>query len=464
MTLSAERIDYRELLQKAYVELQKSRVQVRELRSRQTEPIAIVGMSCRFPGGADHLNAYWNLLKEGKSGIKKIPSDRWDVNAYYDSDFNAPGKMYVRSGGFLERVDTFDPQFFGVSEREAAGIDPQQRLLLEVAWEALENAGQTLDKVSFKETGTFIGSCMDDYLRLNAGNPKQIDAYNSLGTLRCMTAGRLAYLLNLQGPTMQLDTACSSSLVAVHLACQSLKARECYLALAGGVNLMLSPDVTIGLCKLRALAVDGRCKTFDAAADGYVRGEGCGVIVLKRLSNALADGDNILALIRGSAINHDGASNGLTAPNGVAQEAVIRKALENADVQPSEIQYVETHGTGTSLGDPIEVLALGEVLGQARTAEQPLTIGSVKTNFGHLESAAGMASLMKVVLAMQNQQIPPHLHFNKPNPYIPWHKFSLLVPQKLTSWEAREGTRLAGVSSFGMSGTNVHLILEQGEN
>ncbi|PSB03927.1 type I polyketide synthase [Merismopedia glauca] len=464
MTLSAERIDYRELLQKAYVELQKSRAQVQEMRSQQTEPIAIVGMSCRFPGGANSPNAYWKLLKEGKSGIKEIPGDRWDVDSYYDADFNAPGKMYVRSGGFIDGVDTFDPQFFGISEREAAGIDPQQRLLLEVAWEALENAGQTLDKATFKETGTFIGSFMDDYLRLNTGNRKQIDAYNSLGTLRCMTAGRLAYLLNLQGPTMQLDTACSSSLVAVHLACQSLRARECNMALAGGVNLMLSPDVTIGLCKLRALATDGRCKTFDATADGYVRGEGCGVIVLKRLSSALADGDNILATIRGSAINHDGASNGLTAPNGVAQEAVIRKALANAGVQPSEIQYVETHGTGTSLGDPIEVLALGKVLSEARTTEQPLTIGSVKTNFGHLESAAGMASLMKVVLSLQNQQIPPHLHLKDPNPYIPWQKFPLLVPQKLTPWSAKEGTRLAGVSSFGMSGTNVHLIVEQGEN
>jgi acyl transferase domain-containing protein len=464
MTLSTDRIDYRELLQQAYVELQKSRTQVQELRSQQTEPIAIVGMSCRFPGGADRPDAYWKLLKEGKSGIKEIPSDRWDVDAYYDADVNAPGKMYVRSGGFIDNVDTFDPQFFGISEREAAGIDPQQRLLLEVAWEALENAGQTLDKASSKETGTFIGSFMDDYLRLNAGNQKQIDAYNSLGTLRCMTAGRLAYLLNLQGPTMQLDTACSSSLVAIHLACQSLRAKECNMALAGGVNLMLSPDVTIGLCKLRALATDGRCKTFDATADGYVRGEGCGVIVLKRLSSALADGDNILALIRGSAINHDGASNGLTAPNGVAQEAVVRKALANAGVQPSEIQYVETHGTGTSLGDPIEVLALGKVLGAGRTNEQPLNIGSVKTNFGHLESAAGIASLMKVVLSLQNQQIPPHLHLHDPNPYIPWQKLPLQVPQQLTSWEAREGTRLAGVSSFGMSGTNVHLILEQGEN
>jgi acyl transferase domain-containing protein len=279
-----------------------------------------------------------------------------------------------------------------------------------------------------------------------------------------MAAGRISHALNLQGPTMQVDTACSSSLLAVHLACQSLRSGECNLALAGGVNLMLSPDVSVGLCRLQALTRDRDCKTFDASADGYIRGEGCGVVVLKRLSDAVRDGDNVLAVVRGSAVNHDGHSNGLTAPSGPAQEAVIRKALDNAGVSADRIQYVETHGTGTSLGDPIEVSALGRVLGRDREASVPLALGSVKTNFGHLEAAAGAASLIKTVLSLQHKQIAPHLHLQSPNPYIAWQKLPFVVPTTLTPWPEQAGSRLAGVSAFGMSGTNVHLVVEEGLN
>lgn len=429
----------------------------------KSEPIAIIGMGCRFPGKANHPQAYWNLLHNGIDAITEVPLDRWDCDAYYDSNPEAPGKMYTRYGAFLEDIDQFDPQFFGVSPREAAGIDPQQRLLLEVTWEALEHSGQAPEKLRGSQTGVFLGFFMEDYSRLlvNSDDCLSIDAYNTLGSLRALAAGRLAYVFDWRGPTFQVDTACSSTLLAIHLACQSLRAKESNLALAGGANLILTPEATIGLCKLKALSPDGHCKTFDATANGYSRGEGCGMVVLKRLSDALADKDNILAVIRGSAVNHDGHSNGITAPNGTAQESVIRQALKNAKVEQKDIQYVETHGTGTPLGDPIEVLALSKVLSAGRTKDTPLHIGSVKTNFGHLEGAAGVASLMKVVLALQHQKIPPNLHFQTPNPYIPWEEISVKVPTVAIPWPEKEGSRLAGVSSFGMSGTNVHLILEQ---
>ncbi|MGK7875122.1 MAG: SDR family NAD(P)-dependent oxidoreductase [Xenococcaceae cyanobacterium] len=443
--------------------LKGARSQLEEIQRQKREPIAIVGMGCRFPGGVKDPLSFWQFLKDGGDGISEIPASRWDVEHYYDPDPDVPGKMYTRYGGFLQEVDGFDAEFFGISPREAVAMDPQQRLLLEVSWEALENAGLAAEKLSGSQTGAFLGICFEDYSRfsLNSGDATQIDAYSSLGNTRSIAAGRLAYILGLQGPAFFLDTSCSSSLLAVHLACQSLRLGECNLALAGGVNLMLSPEVTIGFCKLKALAADGRCKTFDASADGYVRGEGCGIVILKRLSDAVADGDNILAVIRGSAVNHDGKSNGLTAPNGSAQEALLEQALKNAGVKPNEIQYVEAHGTGTSLGDPIEVLALGKVLGQNRSTNEFLKIGSVKTNFGHLEGAAGVAGLMKVVLALQYQQIPPHLHLTNPNPYIPWEKLPIAVPTQLTPFPSGKKRRLAGVSSFGMSGTNVHIILEE---
>jgi malonyl CoA-acyl carrier protein transacylase len=462
MSPSSENTNYRLLLENAILELRRMRSEVDTVEQLQKEPIAIIGMSCRLPGDVNNPEDYWNLLHNGVDAISKIPAQRWPVDEFYHPDPDMSGKMYTQYGGFLNEVDKFDPQFFGISPREAVSLDPQQRLLLEVSWEALENAGQAAEKLNGSLTGVFIGLSMDDYAQQSFyGDRTQIDAYNTLSILRSMAAGRLAYVLGLQGSTMQLDTACSSSLLGVHLACQSLRSQECNMALAGGVNLILSPDPSIGLCKLKALSTDGRCKTFDASADGYGRGEGCGIVVLKRLSDALADGDPILALIRGSAYNHDGSSNGLTAPNGSAQEILLRKALKNANVKAHQIQYVETHGTGTPLGDPIEVLALGAVLGQGRSQDNALAIGSVKTQVGHLESAAGVAGLMKVVLALQHAEIPPHLHLQQPNPYIPWEKLPVVVPTQPTKWpEAADGRRLAGVSSFGMSGTNVHLILE----
>ncbi|MDB9527376.1 SDR family NAD(P)-dependent oxidoreductase [Oscillatoria sp. CS-180] len=451
---------YRDLLREATLQIRSLRSELEAVRQQQNEPIAIVGMACRFPGGANTLEAYWDLLRHGCDAITAIPDQRWNVAALYDPDADAPGKMYTRYGGFIDDVDQFDPQFFGISPREARSLDPQQRLLLEVSYTALENAGQPPFDLRGTRTGVFVGVSFDDYAQLSvrSGDLTRIDAHSSLGNTRSIAAGRLAYTFGFHGPTMQLDTTCSSSLLAVHLACQSLRSGESNLALAGGVNLMLSPEPTIGFCKLKALAPDGRCKTFDAAADGYGRGEGCGIVVLKRLSDAIDNQDPILALVRGSAVNHDGASNGLTAPNGAAQEAVLQQALENAGVYPQQVQYVEVHGTGTRLGDPIEVLALDKVMGQRPT---PLLIGSVKTNIGHLESAAGVAGLIKVILSLQHQHIPPHLHLQSPNPYIPWDQLAVSVPTQLTPWPTTAEAKRAGLSSFGMSGTNLHLILEE---
>ena len=454
-------VDYRSLLEDALSTIQEMRSELEAVEQAQTEPIAIIGMGCRFPGNVHSPESFWQLLHRGVDTVTDIPPSRWDVETHYDPDPDTPGKMYVRSGSFLEGIDQFDPQFFGITPWEATSMDPQQRLLLEVCWEALEHTGVGADQLQNSQTGVFVGLFWDDYsaLHLYADDPGQIDASRTLSNLRGLAAGRLSYVLGLHGPAMQLDTACSSSLLAVHLACQSLRNGECDLALVGGVDLNLSPERTIGLCRTRALAPDGRCKTFDASADGFGQGEGCGVVVLKRLSDAVRDSDNTLASIRGSAVNHDGPSNGLTAPNGQAQEALLRQALENAAVDPDQIQYVETHGTGTPLGDPIEVLALANVLGRER--EKPLLIGSVKTNIGHLSSAAAVTSLIKVVLSLQHKEIPPNLHFTEPNPHIPWQDIPFVVPTESTAWSEGEGERLAGISSFGMTGTNVHLIVEE---
>ena len=446
-------------LQQSYVVIQKLKAQLAASQQAKAEPIAIIGMSCRFPGGANEPEAFWQLLSLGQDAVTEIPPERWDVEAYYDPNPNALRKMYTREAGFLQHpIDEFDPHFFGISPREANSLDPQHRLLLEVSWDALENAAQSLDKIA-NRTGIFVGIGQNDYAHLQAMMlaPEEIDVYASTGNGYSFASGRLSYILGLQGPNMALDTACSSSLVAVHLACVALRNQECDLALASGVQLMVSPEVMIALSRMRALSPDGRCKAFSAQADGYGRGEGCGVVVLKRLSDARRDGDNILALIRGSAVNHDGPSSGLTVPNGLAQEVLIRQALSNAQVEPRQIAYVEAHGTGTSLGDPIEVEALNAVFGE-ETRENPLLIGSVKSNIGHLEAAAGIASLIKVILALQHGKIPASLHFNEPNPHILWEKWPVKVPTSTEPWPASE--RLAGVSSFGLSGTNAHLVLE----
>jgi acyl transferase domain-containing protein/thioesterase domain-containing protein len=450
------------LLADSLAQIRQLRQQLEAIEDLANEPIAVIGLDCRFPGGIEDDAGYWEVLSHGIDCIGEIPAGRWQIDNYYDPDPDKPGKMYTRHGGFLEGVDLFEPQIFGISPLEASAMDPQQRLLLEVSYCALERSGYSPDSLKGSKTGVFVGICFDDYARVSlASNPENIEAFTSLGISKSVAVGRISHTFGFQGPAVSLDTSCSSSLLAIHLACQSLLQGESDLAVAGGVNLILAPDVSIGFCKLRALSQRGQCRTFDAAADGYVRGEGCGLVVLKRLSDALSDRDNILALVRGSAANNDGHSNGLTAPNGLAQERVIAQALKNATVQPSEIQYVEAHGTGTVLGDPIEVMALAHVLGQGRSKENPLFIGSVKTNFGHLEGAAGVAAFIKVVLSLQHRAIPPHLNFQTPNPYISWDKVPLAVPRQLTPWPENNSPRLAGVSSFGMSGTNVHAVLEE---
>jgi malonyl CoA-acyl carrier protein transacylase len=461
MNSISERVDQLSPLQRALLALKEARAKLEAVERAKTEPIAIIGMGCRFPGDANNPEAFWQLLRNGVDAIGEVPADRWDIDAYYDPDPDTPGKMYARYGGFLEQVDQFDPQFFGITPREAASMDPQQRLLLEVSWEALEHSGLAPHKLVGSRTGVFVGIGIDDYAKAQIKTSTPIDAYTGAGNAFCFAAGRLSYVLGLQGPSLAVDTACSTSLVTVHLACQSLRAGECNLALAGGVSLMLSPEVTQYLSKTRALAPDGRCKTFDAKANGYVRGEGCGMVVLKRLSDAIADNDNILALIRGSAVNQDGSSSGLTVPNGAAQQSVIRQALANAKVEPTEMSYVETHGTGTALGDPIEVRALGAVLGEGRSEDKPLVIGSLKTNIGHLEVAAGVASLIKVVLALQHQEIPAHLHFHEINPHISLDEIPAKIPTQPTPWLRGKVRRLAGVSSFGLSGTNAHFVVEE---
>ncbi|MBD2676938.1 MULTISPECIES: type I polyketide synthase [Nostoc] len=422
--------------------------------------IAIVGIGCRFPQ-AETPQAFWKFLQDGKEAIIEVPKDRWDIDEFYDPNPATPGKMNTRWGSFLKKVDEFDPAFFGISPREAEYIDPQQRLMLEVAWEALENAAIAPERLDGSQTGVFIGFTNFDYHTITYKDLSCLEAYSGIGSHPYIIAARLSYVLNLRGPSIAMDTACSSSLVALHYACQSLKTGESNVCIAGGVNIILSPEPTITFSHARMMAADGRCKTFDAAADGYVRGEGCGVVVLKRLSDALRDGDNIQAIIRGSAVNQDGLSNGLTAPNGPAQQAVIRQALANAGVKPSQISYVETHGTGTSLGDPIEVNSLKTVLMEGREPNQPCWIGSVKTNIGHLESAAGIAGLIKVVLSLQHSEIPPHLHLKKLNPYIKIKNTPIQIPTELQQWPAQGQPRLAGVSAFSYGGTNAHVILEE---
>lgn len=438
------------------------REQVEGIAVLDSEPLAIVGIGCRFPGGSDSPRAFWDNLVAGRDAVTEIPGNRWDVDALYDPDPDAPGKMATRWGGFLDQIDGFDPYFFGISPREANDMDPQQRLVLEVCWEALENAAIHPDDVFGSQTGVFIGAATTDYaqLQIARGSAPYLDKYFSTGAANCFCAGRVSYVLGLQGPSVVLDTACSSSLVAVHMACQSLRRDECELALAGGVNLMLAPLVSIFTSKLRTMAPDGICKTFDARANGFVRAEGCGVIALERLSVALARGHMIHAVIRGTAINQDGRSNGLTAPSVVAQQQVIERALANGQVDPARVTYIETHGTGTALGDPIEFEALQAAYDSRRGPSEPCALGALKTNIGHAESAAGVAGLIKAALSLKHQTIAPNLHFEQINPNIPIADSRFVIPVEARSWPS-DGPRLAAVSSFGFSGTNAHVILEE---
>ena len=447
-------------VKRALLEIRELRARVSELETAQQEAVAIVGMSIRTPGGVRDPEAFARLLWSGTDAITDIPASRWPLAEWFDEAQEAAGKMYTRFGGFLDDVDQFDADFFGISPAEASSMDPQQRIVLELSWEALEDAGHAPSSLAGTQAGIYLGISNGDYGRALFAHPEIIDPYFSPGNAYSVAAGRVAYTLGTHGPAISIDTACSSSLVALHLACQGLRQRECDLALAGGINLILTPEFNVNFSKAGMMSRDGRCHTFDADGSGYVRGEGGGMVVLRRLRDALADGDRILAVVRGSAVNQDGRSNGLMAPNGPAQEAVVRAALSNAGVAPAQVSYVETHGTGTSLGDPIEVNALTAVLGEGRASDSPLMIGALKTNVGHLEAAAGVAGVIKTVLALQRQEIPPNLHFHTPNPFIDWTATPLHVPTAVTPWATVDGRRIAGVSSFGFSGTNAHVVLE----
>jgi len=452
--------DTKALMAKALVELREVRERARRLEDAAHAPVAIIGMSCRFPGQVDSAEAFRELLWNGTDAISRVPADRWNAAAFTDADPDAAGKIVSAFGGFIDDVGRFDAEFFGVSPREAENMDPQHRLLLETTWRALEHANLPPAQLRGTDTGVFAGICTYDYaIRHLVANKAPVTAHFGTGNALSAAAGRLSYLFGFTGPALSIDTACSSSLVSVHLAAQALRHGECSTAIAAGVNLMLTPHTNMSFSRARMLAADGRCKPFDAAANGYVRGEGCGVVVLKLLAHAQRDGDPVLAVIRGSAVNQDGASSGLTVPNGPAQQDVIRKALANARTRPQEVSYVEAHGTGTSLGDPIEARSLSASYCATGDRTTPLWIGSVKSNIGHLEGAAGVASLMKAVLVLRHGAIPPSLHFSSPNPAIDWPASQLQVANTLVSWPA--GTpRLAAVSSFGFTGTNAHLILE----
>jgi acyl transferase domain-containing protein len=429
-----------------------------------TEPIAVVGMGCRLPGGVNNPDEYWQLLQEGRSGIVRVPSERWDADAFYSEDHSVPGTICTVAGGFITtwQPDEFDAEFFGIAPREAAAMDPQQRLVLEVAWEALENAGIAPHAIRGTQAGVFIGLTTNDYSLTFAGKLRreEIDPYIPFGNAANFAAGRLSYFLGARGPALVVDTACSSSLVSVHLACQSLRRQESDTALAAGVNLMLSPENSIACSRWGMLAPDGRCKTFDVGADGYVRSEGCGVVVLKRLGDALRDGDRVLAVVRGSAVNQDGASSGQTVPNGPAQQALLRQVLAGSRLEPADIDYIEAHGTGTALGDPIELDALSQVFSD-RDGSAPLVLGSVKTNLGHLESGAGIAGFIKTVLSVRYGYIPKHLNFEQLTPYASEGAARFTIAPQGMDWPPVGRARRAGVSSFGVSGTNAHVVIEQ---
>ncbi|MTE21412.1 KR domain-containing protein [Streptomyces sp. TRM43335] len=453
--------DHRTRLLDALRTIERLQDRLREAtRPPRAEPIAVVGTGCRLPGGADGPDAFWQLLRSGTDTTSEFPADRGDARAFHDPSPEAPGKAYVVRGAFLDRVDRFEPAIFGISPREAAGMDPQQRILLEVAWETLERAGYAPDGLSGSATGVYVGVSTTDYARMrqSEGDIRDVDAYQLVGE-PSFAAGRISYTLGLRGPCKVIDTTCSSSLVALHEACQALRSGECDAALVGGVNLMLSPYGFVMMSKFRGLSPDGRCKTFDAAADGYARGEGAVMVMLKRYSDAVRDGDTVAAVIRGSAVNHDGRSSGLTVPNPAAQQQVIATALEQAGLDPGDVDYVEAHGTGTALGDPIELRALEAVIGRRRPPGEPLLVGSVKTNIGHLEAAAGVAGLLKLVLALQHGEIPPHLHFTEPNPNVEWDRLHIEVTAEGRPWPGTGRPRTGAISSFGASGTNAHAVV-----
>jgi len=450
---------YKELMANAMKTIGELRDELEQARREQNEPVAIVAMGCRFPGGADTPQKFWDLLCDVQNTARDIPADRWDNSVFYDPDPTQKGKTYCKRASFLDDdIYGFDAPFFAISPREAQLMDPQHRLLLETVWQTFENAGLSAGEIRQSRTGVFVGTMSYDFLQ-TAHTPDDVDVHSATGLALSAAAGRISHFFDLNGPSLTLDTACSSSLVAVHLACNAIQRGDCDLALAGGVNVMTSPYMAVAECAANMLSPDGTCKTFDARADGYGRGEGCGFVLLKRLSDAQTDQDKIIAVVQGSAVNHDGQSSALTVPNSAAQIAVMKAALKNAVLDPKDISYVEAHGTGTPLGDPIEIEGLNRVYASAHTSKDPLIVASVKANIGHLEGAAGIAGLIKTALAIHYNTLPAHASFTTPNPHIDWDKLALNIPTQSQNWPGDKKKRIGAISSFGFSGTNAHIIL-----
>ena len=428
------------------------------------EPIAIVGIGCRFPGGADSPGRLWDLLLEGFDGISQTPADRWDLNRYYSSKRDRAGKVYTKKGGFLEDIRGFDPAFFGISPREAGFMDPQQRLLLEVTWEALEDAGLIPGHLRGSNTGVFIGLFVHDFenLHMQPSEYPHMGPHSATGMSTTLASNRISYIYDFRGPSLVIDTACSSSLIATHLACQSLLNNETDIALAGGVNILADPTMFMVLCRAGMLSPDGYCKSFDARANGYTRAEGAGIVVLKRLSKAIVDKDSIYAVIRGTASNQDGNTEGVTVPSEESQRVAMLDALARAGVEPRQVKYIEAHGTGTAVGDPTEARALGSVLSRGRDKGECCYLGSIKSNLGHLESSAGVAGLIKAALVLKHRKIPPNLHFETPNPAIPFEDLQLKVPTSVVDFpDAGSEPCFAGINSFGFGGSNAHAVLQE---
>src|SRR5438132_6057221 len=432
-----------------------------QLTTMQKERIAIIGVGCRFPGGVSSKDALWKLLIEGREGIVEVPPDRWNVARYYDAEPGVAGKSIALRGGFIDAIDQFDPQFFGIPPREAPYVDPQHRLLLETAWEAIEDAGLVLDFERGADLGVFVGISHNDYqgIQSTSFDHFSIGPHTPTGSAHSIAANRISYCLNLRGPSVAMDTACSSALTAVHAACEHIWAGRGDVALAGGVTVMISPGGFIGFSQASMLSPDGKCKAFAAAANGFVRGEGAGMVLLKRLSQAITDGDPVRGVIVSTAVNQEGHTNGTSLPSTEAQTRLVQDACKDAGVSPAQIGFVEAHGTGTAVGDPIEAHALAEALCEQRST--PLPIGSVKTNVGHLETAAGIAGLLKAMLVLQHREIPGSLHFSSPNPHIDFDKLKLRVPTDTEPFPETDGERLAGVNSFGFGGANAHVILTE---